>query len=209
MGHFAGMHTPLKLGDAYVRSQEGADRGRGVEAFITHLMLLGAMGALAAVHLLWQPRFIPRLEQVWALATELMVGGVGIFHLILFGYLVRKRGWTKQLILRCYGWALVRVLAFEVAASVLFEWAHTGSGWLEWWPKIAMVYLLGSAVPIGSFFDFALRSSILVAGFPSAEQGAALVAFVFFIHSVLHSYLPALVGGWLWWRKPIQSSVGC
>lgn len=219
MGHFAGMHTPLKLGDAWVRSREGADRRRGVEAFITHLMLLGAMGVVAAVHIAWQPAFLPRPDQVsgsmsWLntflnprIILGIILGSVVAFHFFLFLHLVRKRGWATKLIFVVYGLALSRVLAFEVAASILFEWAYPGSHWSDWWPVIATVYLLGSVVPIGSFFDFALRSSILVAGYQFAVQGAALPAFVFFIHSVLHSYVPALVGGWLWWRKPIQFSV--
>jgi len=194
-GHFAGLHTPLKVGDAWARSGEGVSRHRGMEAFATHAFLLAAIGLVASVLILLRPvaeirPYLPLL----VCATILIISA-------LFVFTSRVLRWSSFKFFQVGACSIARVIIFELAAALLFQWADPEIIWHQWLVPISVVYAGGSLIPIGSFFDFALRASLMQLFFPSIIVSVGFVTAVFFIHSAIHSYLPALIGGWQWWRN--------
>lgn len=196
-GHFAGISTPLKAGDYWYRAK--GSRERFISVTFANYSLIGALlisGSLCA--------WINVSRFAWILTALSAIGLV-----IYFSAHAWKMGKLKDLSahvpsvevrLKLLVLSLLRVLTFSLSISLLLDSVITEFTFWDIFTKVCVIYALTAVLPIIQLMDFTVRSGVAIWVFGHGVD-PLLIAIVYFLHSLLHSYIPALIGGVRWWRR--------
>jgi|GEM_PF-6248127 len=197
IGHFAGLSTPFKAGDYWYRSNGKSERIAGV-VFSNYALVLAllAFGVLLA--------FERSEAYSWVLLILSVVGSLLYFGIDKFRIprLAQFHIQTPSLAIRIWllFWSLLRVLVFSLALTILLSTVvHSMSFW-SIFSAVIVVYATTAILPIIQLMDFSVRSGVAIWVFGQAVD-PFLITGVYFGHTVLHNYIPACIGGWLWWKR--------
>lgn len=199
IGHFAGLSTPFKTGDYWYRGshQFRNDPSRLLGVLISnYATVLALLVAGAAVVFTWP------FSIKWILIPAALLAIVVYFYAHRSSALTFLP-WESQPIklrLQLFAISCVRILVFSIALTVLLDTVIANRSTFEIFGAVMVIYGLSSVLPLIQLLDFTVRSGVAIWVFGDAGSPVEIF-FIYFIHSVFQNFIPALFGGFWWWKS--------
>lgn len=113
----------------------------------------------------------------------------------------------REILIRTFGYALMRYMMFSVQFYLLLRVFGANLGFVEGMALIATTYLVASMLPVLNVFDVVVKGSVAVFVFGFAGIDGLLLIYVTTLMWLLNVVLPCLPGSWFVIRFKQRSSL--